>query len=382
MESYHGFEQGPIRPPSEARSLLLRVTRNCPWNRCTFCPVYKQESFSIRPPEHVKHDIDAIHQHLLTLQRLIGADQLATQYAVVDTARRLPPTELPAFKAACHWLIHGDMKSVFLQDANSLALKMDQLLEILAHLRKRFPQVERVTSYARSSSVALLQPAQLAALQAAGLTRLHIGLESGSDAVLRRAKKGATKKLQILAGQRVKAAGIELSEYVIPGLGGRELSEEHALETADALNQIAPDFIRIRSLVIPTGVPLYAAMCDGAFVSCTEVEVQAEILRLLQNLHGITSKIRSDHIMNLLPEVHGTLPQDRDRMITALLEFLNLSREEQLVYRVGRRLGLFDGLQDLQNGERRWLAEQNVHQLGATSQNCDVLLDDLVRRFV
>ncbi len=361
---------------------MLRVTRNCPWNRCTFCPVYKQESFSIRSLEHVKRDIDAIHRFLLALQRLIGTDRLAAQRAVVAIARRLPPAEVTAFQAAYHWLSHGDMKSVFLQDANSLAVKPDQLLAILIHLRSRFPQVERVTSYARSLSVARLQTTQLAALQAAGLTRLHIGLESGADEVLSRMQKGVTKKLHILAGQRVKAAGIELSEYVMPGLGGRELSAQHALETADTLNQIDPDFIRLRSLVIPTSVPLFTAMRDGAFTRCTEMEVQEEILLLLQNLHGITSKIRSDHIMNLLPEVHGTLPRDRERMITTLLEFLELPEGEQLLYRVGRRVGLFEGIKDLRNGGRRRLGEQHVHQLGVTSQNCDDVLYDLVRRFV
>jgi radical SAM superfamily enzyme YgiQ (UPF0313 family) len=180
---YHGFEQGPIRPPSEAESLLLRVTRNCPWNRCKFCPVYKGTEFSRRPVEHVKRDIDAVYQ---CLQEMGGESQ--------DPRAR---------QAARHWLRCGK-RQVFLQDANSLALDPGGLLEILRHLKHRFPEVQRITSYARSSTVARLAPQTLAALKAAGLDRLHLGMESGSDEVLREMHKGTTQKQQVLAGLKVK----------------------------------------------------------------------------------------------------------------------------------------------------------------------------------
>ena len=381
-EPYRGFEQGVIRPPSEARSLLLRVTRNCPWNRCSFCPVYKAKKFSIRPVAHVKRDIDAIHRHVATLRDLTVGHETASPAVGLDAARELPPDELPAFQAAYHWLTKGGMRSVFLQDANSLAVKPDHLLEILRHLQARFPEVERVTSYARSPSLVRLQPDVLSAFRAAGLKRIHIGLESGADQVLARVQKGATKEMHIQAGRLVKDAGIELSEYYMPGLGGRDLTRANALETADALNRIDPDFIRLRSLAIPGGIPLYTEYQEGAFAKCSDVEVQEEILLCLENLDGITSKVRSDHILNLLPEIHGRLPEDRDHMCEAVRNFLGLDPRERLLYQVGRRLGIFDGLRDMQDESRRGIATVNVQRLGITPENCDQILDDLMRQFV
>jgi len=148
------------------------------------------------------------------------------------------------------------MHAIFLQDANSLIVKPDQLIRILRHLRSRFPWVDRITSYARSHTIARISDGNLRQMREAGLNRIHIGLESGSDAVLDRVRKGVDKRTQIKAGQKVKKAGMELSEYVMPGLGGKALSRDHALETADALNRINPDFIRLRTLALPGGIPL------------------------------------------------------------------------------------------------------------------------------
>jgi hypothetical protein len=344
--------------------------------------VYKAKKFSIRPVAHVKRDIDAIHRHVAILRDLTVGHETASPEAVLDAARELPPDELPAFQAAYQWFTKGGMRSVFLQDANSLAVKPDHLLEILRHLQARFPEVERVTSYARSPSLVRLQPDVLSAFRAAGLKRIHIGLESGADEVLARVQKGATKEMHIQAGRLVKDAGIELSEYYMPGLGGRDLTRANALETADALNQIDPDFIRLRSLAIPGGIPLYTEYQEGAFAKCSDVEVQEEILLCLENLDGITSKVRSDHILNLLPEIHGRLPEDRDHMCEAVRNFLGLDPRERLLYQVGRRLGIFDGLLDMQDEGRRGIATANVQKLGITPENCDQILDDLMRRFV
>lgn len=380
--AYCGFEQGPIRPPSEARSLLIRVTRNCPWNRCTFCPVYKGETFSIRPVVHVIRDIDAVHHQVRILQDLGIDTPDMDRHAIMEAARRQPAEDLSAFQAALHWITSGAMKSVFLQDANSMAVKPDHLLQILKHLGACFPSVERVTTYGRSASIARLTADQLVAFRQAGLTRIHVGLESGSDRVLRRVQKGVTKRIHIRAGRQVKEAGIELSEYFMPGLGGRDHWREHALESAEALSQIDPDYIRLRSLIIPGEVPLAADQDAGSFVKCSEVEVQEEILLFLESLTNVTAKIRSDHIMNLLPEVDGELPRDRQRLQQAIRDFLELAPREQTLYQVGRRLGLFNGLKDLADCDRRRLAEQNLRLLGIDSKNCDRILEELVRRFV
>ena len=133
--SYHGFEQGPIRPPSEARSLLVRVTRNCPWNRCAFCPVYKGRRFSVRPEAHVIADIDALHRHVTALRKLADREGRITRQDIGAHLQDLPDHDHPAFSAALNWFASG-MTSIFLQDANSLVIKPDQLIRILRHLRR------------------------------------------------------------------------------------------------------------------------------------------------------------------------------------------------------------------------------------------------------
>lgn len=379
QEPYYGFEQGPIRPPSEAGSLLLRVTRNCPWNRCKFCPVYKDTQFSRRPVDHLIRDIDAVYE---AVQTLGGGGEGAAQPGLARVkAGREAPGDPRARQAAAHWLRNGRL-SVFLQDADSLVLPPVEIITILSHLTKKFPDVQRVTSYARSSTVARLDPHALRDLRAAGLNRLHIGLESGCNEVLRRMHKGTTQKNQITAGLKVKQAGLELSEYYMPGLGGRDLWEAHARETAAALNAINPDFIRLRSLAIPGLAPLYEDYQAGRFEAPTDLEMVREIRLLLESLQGITSVVQSDHILNLLPEVEGTLPQDQGRMIAAIEAFLNLIPAEQCLYQVGRRTGIFSGLEDLENPFRRRRAEEIVWQNRITPENVDGIVSELMRRFV
>src|SRR4030042_4271464 len=245
-ESYQGFEQGPIRPPSEAYSLLIRVTRNCPWNRCTFCPVYKGQRFSLRHVDNVKRDIDAVHRHVEALRQMADDQGHISQSDVRAAASSIHLEDLDAFDAAVHWASAG-MESIFLQDADSLIMKPAELLDIVIHIKRCFPWVLRITSYARSHTLARIGDEDLKRIGEAGLKRIHVGLESASDKVLKMVKKGVTKQQHIDAGIKVKKAGIELSEYVMPGLGGIEFSEEHAIETAGALNQINPHFIKLRT---------------------------------------------------------------------------------------------------------------------------------------
>jgi hypothetical protein len=380
--TYQGFEQGPIRPPSEAYSLLLRVTQNCPWNRCTFCPVYKGSKFSIRPVDQVKRDIDSVAKHLKRLRIRVDEENSILQADIRKIIQDTPPEDLSSFQAAFHWLFRGGMKSIFLQDANSLVIKPSDLVEILNHLKKRFPETERITSYARSHTIARMKGDDLKAIGAAGLNRLHIGLESGSDAILKMVKKGSTKEMHIRAGLNVRRAGIELSEYIMPGLGGRELSEENALETADALNQINPDFIRLRTLGIPNQTPLYETYRQGHFQKCTDVEVVREILTFTENLDGITSFVTSDHILNLLAEFEGKLPDDKERMIGILREFLAMKPTHQRLYQVGRRLGIFSCIQDMDDPMRLAKAERAYREIGITRENADEITDELMKRFI
>lgn len=375
------FEQGPIRPPNEARSLLLRVTRNCPWNRCTFCPVYKGAEFSIRPLEHVKRDIDAITEHVQTLRALEQASGRLDRTDTERAAASLNPNQRLAFDAALSWYCAG-MRTAFLQDANSLAVKACNLVEILTHLRVRFPSIERVTSYARAQTIAARKEDDLRSIAAAGLNRVHIGLESGSDTVLQLVRKGVTKAQHVEAGLKAKAAGMEVSEYVMPGLGGKSLSLQHAAETADAINQINPEYIRLRSLAIPTHVPLYDACVAGTFQKCSDVEVTEEILRFLEHLEGITSIVKSDHVLNLFGNLEGKLPQDKPRMMALLREFLATDPASRMLYQVGRRLGITVTLEDLSIPDCRATVEAACTRLAITPDNADAVIERILRTFI
>jgi len=286
-----------------------------------------------------------------------------------------------AFNAAMNWF-SGGMSSVFIQDANSLIIKPADLVEILIHLKKLFPWVERITSYARSHTIARIKDDNLKAIREAGLNRIHIGLESGSDQVLKMIKKGVTKQTQIKAGLKVKKAGMELSEYVMPGLGGKQLSKAHALETADALNQINPDFIRLRTLAIPNDVELYNDYEAGRFEKCTDLMIAKEIQLLIESLDGITSVFKSDHILNLFENLEGVLPGDKDRMLEITRTFLAMEPERRCVYQVGRRLGFFSRLSDMESPHRLAKAEKTCQQLGITPENVDEVIDELMKRFV
>ncbi|MDX9871449.1 MAG: radical SAM protein [Clostridia bacterium] len=339
---YTGVETGPIRPPSEAGSLLVRVTRNCPWNQCRFCGLFKGEKFSVRPVEHVLKDIDYMKEHYDRTQ----------------------------------------VRSVFLQDANSLVMKPDDLAEILRYIKASFPHVERITSYARSHTVARISDENLKMLAGAGLNRIHIGMETASDTVLQLVQKGVDKATHIAAGQKVKRAGMELSEYYMPGLGGREYLEESALETADAMNHINPDFIRIRSLAIPDDVPLSEDYQAGIFTRTNDTAMVEELLLFIENLKGITSTVKSDHILNLLPEVEGLLPQDQDKMLDALKWYLDLSEEEQILFRIGRRTGVMNDSRDLLHPAKRMRVIRIVRENNISTTNIDEVTDGLMKRFI
>ncbi len=378
---YSGFEQGPIRPPSEAYSLLLRVSRNCPWNRCTFCRVYKGTKFSLRPVEHVIEDIEQIYQSMEIIHRIADSNGSLTKELVYEAMGKIPENLIEAFHAALNWYVAG-MESVFIQDANSLIIKPADLISILLHLRKRFPGIKRITSYARSHTLARINDADLTAFRKAGLNRIHVGLESGSDEVLKMVKKGVTKKIHIKAGLKVKKAGIELSEYVMPGLGGQAFSEIHALETADALNRINPDFIRLRTLALPHGIELYDDYKAGRFKKCSDIMMAKEILLFLENLDGITSEVKSDHILNLFQDVEGRLPNDKLKMTEIFRQFLKMAPERQCLYQVGRRLGIFEGLKDMENSRKLEQVVAICRENQITPKNVDAMVAEMMKRFI
>ncbi len=381
QQGYEGFEQGPIRPPSEAGSLLVRVTRNCHWNRCVFCPVYKGKRFSIRPAEHVLADLDTIARHLESLSRISAGPGILLEDDVNVLFRSLQGDDALPFHAALSWYLAG-MESVFLQDADALVVRPPRLVRILDHLRALFPGVKRITAYSRSDTIDRIPPEELQALAAAGLNRIHIGMESGSDRVLALVCKGVTKELQVRAGLKVKRAGIELSEYYMPGLGGRDLSRENALESADAISRINPHFVRLRTLALPERAPLAEECRAGRFVKCSDRLAAEEILLFLESLSGCDGYLASDHLLNLFQEVEGWLARDRDRMTAPLKRFLAMAPGEAALYQIGRRTGIIRTLADLEDAGRRERATEAMKELGVTEENVDGIADTLMKRFI
>ncbi len=329
----------------------------------------------------MKKDINSVYRCVELLQGIADEHDGLPIAQVRNVTDNLEPEEWTAFDCAFRWFRAG-MNSIFLQDADSLTVRPSELIEILKHIRTRFPFVNRVTSYSRSSTIARIDEEDLKAIREAGLDRVHIGLESGSDNVLKSVKKGATKAIHISAGLKAKRAGLELSEYIMPGLGGVRLSEEHALETADALNQINPDFIRLRQLAIPIIAPLSKDVMDGSFEICTDAMVAGELLTLIENLKGITSVVKSDHILNLFSEVEGTLPEDKERMLEPLRTFLSMEPEKQRLYQIGRRIGIFSTLGDMEETQKMKRVREIYKSFGVTAENIDHIVSELMTRYI
>jgi len=379
----HGFEQGPIRPPSEAFSLLLRVTRNCPWNRCEFCPVYKEQKFSRRDVKEVLADIDSMaawHEELKSRSWRLGfggsLDRISLQ-----TIYQQDPSNPFLYSLVLFEL--GGGRTAFLQDADSLIVKSEELVEILKHLREKFPGIERVTSYARSRTIAKINIEELKAVRSAGLDRLHIGMESGSDQVLESIKKGATSAEVIEAGTKARQAGFEISEYVMPGLGGKIFSRDHAEQTAFALNRINPDFIRLRSLAVSPRSPLYQSLIDKKFEPLNDLELVKEIRLFISLLDGISSNFISDHMLNLLPELEGKFPEDKGKLLAICDRFLALAPREQLIYIIGRRAGIFESLDEMGEPEQKSRAQAIIEKLNLENpEQAQEVIQKIVENFI
>ncbi len=354
------FEQGPIRPPSEASSLLVRVIRNCAWNRCRFCPVYKGSRSSLRPLAEVLADIDAMKAAAGVLENASGSPAVTPTDAL--GAGLVPPE---AFQVAL--FLRDGGRSVFLQDADPCAVAPDKLAAVLERVRERFDSVETVTAYGRAATLARRRPSDLTRLAAAGLSRVHIGVESGADAVLERVEKGCTAAQLVQAGRQVLEAGIELCFYVMPGLGGRDLAAEHVRGTADVLREVAtaaaperPLVVRLRTTAVVPGTPLSADEAAGRFALLDDIEVAGELRALLERLDGVRLELRSDHALNLLPRLEGSLPADRERLIAMLDDLLALPEAEQAEFALGARVGVFREPRDLLDGQRRAALRQRI----------------------
>jgi radical SAM superfamily enzyme YgiQ (UPF0313 family) len=353
------FEQGPIRPPSEARSLLVRVIRNCTWNRCTFCPVYKGSKASQRQLEEILADVDAM---AVAAERLGGRGAANERMLAALHGGDVPPE---AVQVAL--FLRDGARHAFLQDADPCAVTPEKLAAVLERLRSLFPSVERVTTYGRASTLARRGEEELGRLAAAGLTRVHLGLESGSDVVLKEVCKGVTQAELVTAGRNVLAVGLELCFYVMPGLGGVEASAEHVRGTVEVLRAVAsaappghPLVVRLRTTAVAPGTPLAERAAAGRFTLPDDVQVADELRKLLTDLGDARLELRSDHSLNLLPELEGYLPEDSARLLGLLDEFLGLSAEERAWFALGARMGVFRRLADRHDPQRRAVLRAQV----------------------
>jgi biotin synthase-like enzyme len=379
------FEQGPIRPPNESRSFLLRLTRNCPWNQCRFCPVYKDRKFSLRSIEEIKQDILTAREmadEIKAISWRLGFKGEATSSVISQIFQGSHYSD--SYRSIAIWLHYGT-GACFLQDADNLIMKTKDLVEVVSFLKKTFPEINRVTTYSRSRTIARKSIESLRAIREAGLDRIHVGLETGYDPLLKFMKKGVTGAQHIEAGQKVLKVGMELSEYIMPGLGGQEMWKEHAIETAKVLNEINPHFIRIRSLRVPDRIPLARNRKDGSFTMQTDDMVAEELRVFIENLKGITSMITSDHIMNLLEEVTGKLPEDKQKMLDVIRKYQNLTDYERVIYRVGRRGGVYHSTDDLErDAVTRQKIETLIQEIMAEkgAEGIDPFISELVDQYV
>ncbi|HNV70512.1 MAG TPA: radical SAM protein [Candidatus Ozemobacteraceae bacterium] len=306
-------EEGILRPPSESRSLLIRLVRNCPWNRCRFCPAYKAAAFSVRPVDEVLADIEELAQDPLLQQ----------------------------------------CRNAFLQDADALVMPVESLVQILGVLRQRFPNLSRITSYARATTLFHLRDDDLSRLHQAGLGRIHVGIETGCDEVLRFMDKGTSHNRQKEACIKVKAAGIELCCYLMPGLGGRRWSVSHAQESARLVREVEPHHVRLRTCYVLAGTPLAEDLAAGRYEPQTEEEIVREIRLLLTEIASVKTELISDHRINLLLELRGYLPDDYQRLLGIIDRYLSLPTEDKQLFEAGRRLGLIRFLDELNHEETR-----------------------------
>jgi len=265
-----------FRPPSEAESLLIQATIGCSHNRCTFCAMYLDKEFRVRPVVEVLEDI-----------------RLARDYYGPEVRR------------------------VFLCDGNALILPMPYLLEVLASLHEHFPDLQRVGVYANARDIAGKSDDDLRTLAEHRLSIFYLGMESGSDRILKAVDKGATRDEMVSAVRKAMAAGMKSSVIYLLGLGGRRLWQENAVESALAASAMNPNYLSALTVTVVPGTPLAKQMKSGEYELPGPEELSKELRLFLENIDVKATVFRSNHASNYVP-LAGRLPKNRDRMVAEL----------------------------------------------------------------
>jgi radical SAM superfamily enzyme YgiQ (UPF0313 family) len=275
------YEGSVYRPPSEAYSLIIQVTIGCAHNKCTFCSMFKDKRFRVRKVNEVLEDLDSARQHY----RRVGR--------------------------------------IFLADGDALVLQNKDLLVILDHIAKLFPECERVGIYGSPQDVLRKSKEELEELREHGIGIIYIGAESGSDKVLRDIKKGATRREIIESVKRIEDSGVQASVTFISGLAGKDGWEEHAVESGTMISEMEPSYVGLLTLITEPGTELYQDIKEGRFQMLSPMEVLAETELLLENTNvSKTCVFRSNHASNYV-SLKGDLPRDRERMLAQLRDAMN-----------------------------------------------------------
>ena len=280
------YEGSIYRPPSEADSLILQVTVGCSYNKCTFCHSFRGKEFRIKPFEEIKEDIDEVS-------------------------------------------VYGPIPRVFLADGDALIIPQPDLVRILEYLKLKIRGLERVGIYANAVDVLKKTPEELNELKSLGLGIIYLGLESGNAEVLKRIRKNATAGQMVRAAKRVKEAGILLSITVLLGIGGVELSREHAEDTGKILSEMDPDYVGALSLIIVPGTPIANDLQSGKLVLPTPFELIRELGTMIANCQFTDCFFASNHASNYLP-LRIRMPQEKERALQLIQEVLKRKDPELL----------------------------------------------------
>ena len=376
------FRIGPIRPPSEAASLLLQVTNGCTWNKCRFCRIYRHTKFKAYSADSIRRDIDTM---VLYAQRARRHRDSSGRWDIDSLNREIMMSkgdERQCFYMVANWLVNGG-ENVFLQDGNTTALSSGRLTDVLVYLRQAFPGIKRITSYGRAENLSRISAEEFAELKAAGLDRIHSGFESGSDAVLSLINKGTTAQQEITAGRNIKAGGIELSVYFMPGIGGRDLTAENPEGMAEVINSISPDFVRIRTAVVKPGTELYDDFLTGKYTLCSDDEKILEIRRLIDASETEGTVFVSDHIINLLQQVSGRLDTDRNRMLGIIDGYLGMPEEERVMFRLARRMAKVISPDDMKRLSEADIEDiRHIMYTTADSYSLEVKINNMMCSFI
>lgn len=340
------FAIGPFRSPSESNSLLLQMTENCPWNQCGFCGMYKGKKFKLRSVGDIKADIDTIKvidDAIVDTSHALGFGGTINDEVVMAMISMNPELRLSeAYHMVLGWRASED-KTAFIQDADSMIMRADEFIEAGRYLRGTMQDIGRLTTYARSQTVYARRDC-LSDISP-WLERLHIGLETGDPELLRliyKVRESLPDDVQITAGKLAKAAGFEVSEYYMPGLGGREMLEQHALNTAKAINEINPHYVRLRPYSSGyRGSPHSQAFADGTLSDTSRLDKLREIELLVANLDEFEGNFCFDHAGCAFADGNGGLlfpwhyegfrfPEQRGYVLERLNAGLAASEEQHL----------------------------------------------------